>query len=68
MRALKAIQLKSERDTFLCSIGNTPLIPLLRLPAAHGVANNVQISAKAEWFIFSGGGDKYLSGRFWAEA
>ena len=31
-------------------IGNTPLIRLTRLPAAHGVAPDVEILAKAEWF------------------
>jgi len=34
----------------LSTVGNTPLIPLQRIPAAEGVRPGVQILAKAEWF------------------
>lgn len=34
----------------LDNIGNTPLLPLHRIPASEGVSPNVVIFAKAEWF------------------
>ncbi len=43
-------RLPPERDALLRTVGNTPLIPLLRLPEAHGVGSDVKIYAKAEWF------------------
>lgn len=50
MRTEKIVSLPPERDSLLRRVGNTPLIPLLRLPTAHGVAANVKIFAKVEWF------------------
>lgn len=41
-------------DTLLSRIGNTPLLPLHRIAAAEGVAPNVVVFAKAEWFNASG--------------
>ncbi len=37
-------------DSILSRIGNTPLLPLHRIPAAEGISPNVVIFAKAEWF------------------
>ncbi len=41
-------------DTILSRIGNTPLLPLHRIATAEGVAPNVVVFAKAEWFNASG--------------
>ncbi|MEW5957065.1 MAG: PLP-dependent cysteine synthase family protein [Chloroflexota bacterium] len=41
-------------DNLLAQIGNTPLLPLHRIAAAEGVAPNVVVFAKAEWFNASG--------------
>ncbi len=41
-------------DTILSRIGNTPLLPLHRIATVEGVAPNVVIFAKAEWFNASG--------------
>ncbi len=41
-------------DSLLSRIGNTPLLPLHRIAAAEGVAPNVVVFAKAEWFNASG--------------
>ena len=41
-------------DTLLKQIGNTPLLPLHRIAAAAGVAPNVVVYAKAEWFNAGG--------------
>ena len=41
-------------DNLLARIGNTPLLPLHRIAAAEGVAPNVVVFAKAEWFNASG--------------
>lgn len=41
-------------DTIASRIGNTPLLPLHKVAAAGGVAPNVVIYAKAEWFNASG--------------
>ncbi len=41
-------------DNLLSQIGNTPLLPLHRIAAAEGVAPNVVVFAKAEWFNASG--------------
>ena len=49
--------LKNRRamgDSLLARIGNTPLLPLHRIAAAEGVAPNVVVFAKAEWFNASG--------------
>ena len=37
-------------DNLLARIGNTPLLPLHRIAAVEGVAPNVVVFAKAEWF------------------
>src|SRR5689334_2423825 len=37
-------------SSILERIGNTPLLRLARLPAAYGIAPEVEILAKAEWF------------------
>jgi cysteine synthase B len=41
-------------DNLLSRIGNTPLLPLHHIAAAEGVAPNVVVFAKAEWFNASG--------------
>ena len=41
-------------DNLLARIGNTPLLPLHRIAATEGVAPNVVVFAKAEWFNASG--------------
>jgi len=41
-------------DNLLSRIGNTPLLPLHRIAIAEGVAPNVVVFAKAEWFNASG--------------
>ena len=41
-------------DSLLACIGNTPLLPLHRLAATEGIASNVVVFAKAEWFNASG--------------
>ncbi len=40
----------ADADTILNRIGNTPLVRLVRLPAAYGVPAAVEVYAKAEWF------------------
>lgn len=45
---------RSIGDNLLARIGNTPLLPLHRIAAAEGVAPNVVVFAKAEWFNASG--------------
>jgi cysteine synthase B len=39
-----------QQNTVLSRIGNTPLLPIQRIPAMEGVSPNVLILAKAEWF------------------
>jgi cysteine synthase B len=34
----------------LASVGNTPLLPIHRIPSGEGISARVQILAKAEWF------------------
>ena len=41
-------------DSLLHRIGHTPLLPLHRIAAAEGIAPNVVVFAKAEWFNASG--------------
>jgi cysteine synthase B len=41
-------------DSILSRIGNTPLLPLHRIAAAEGIAPNIVVFAKAEWFNASG--------------
>jgi cysteine synthase B len=38
------------RDGILGRIGNTPLIPIVRIPYREGISPNVSIFGKAEWF------------------
>ena len=47
-RAPLALRLQS--DSILKRIGNTPLIPVQRIPGREGISSRVLILAKAEWF------------------
>ncbi len=37
-------------SALLQAVGNTPLLPIRRIPAAEGISGAVRIFAKAEWF------------------
>lgn len=39
-----------QTNSILNRIGNTPLIPIHRIPCREGISNRVLIFAKAEWF------------------
>jgi cysteine synthase B len=39
-----------QQNTILNRIGNTPLLPIHRIPCKEGISSSVLIFAKAEWF------------------
>ncbi|HMQ53060.1 MAG TPA: PLP-dependent cysteine synthase family protein [Anaerolineae bacterium] len=49
-----ALDRRQLGDSITSRIGNTPLLPLHKIAAAEGVAPNVVIYAKAEWFNAGG--------------
>jgi len=46
----EVVAVASRPKQLLEHVGNTPLLPLHRIPASEGISPNVVIFAKAEWF------------------